>query len=228
MKTISWRQHALGAFGLALLLWGSAMALVVAPPDRHMGDVSRIISIHVPCAWVGLLVYTIAFGLAIASLWSGSGRRDAALTASLETGLVLNVLMLITGMLFARPTWGIWWTWDPRLTTTLLAFVLFAGVLAMRSFLDEPRRRATWTAVATIVAWVDVPLIYFCVRWMRSMHQVQSSPETIDSEIYWPMRINAFAVLFLALWFIALRTRVERLREEVDEVPAPAPVAAAV
>jgi heme exporter protein C len=120
-----------------------------------------------------------------------------------------------------------WWTWDIRLTTTLLAFVLFAGVLVMRSFLDEPRRRATWTAVATIIAWVDIPLIYFCVRWMRSIHQVQSSPDTIDAGIYWPMRINAFAVLFLALWFIVLRTRLERLRGEVDEVPAPAPVVTA-
>jgi heme exporter protein C len=221
VKPIRW-QHALGALGLGLLVWGSSMGLMVAPPDRHMGDVSRIISIHVPCAWVGLLVYTIAFVLAIVSLWSGRNRFDAALTASIETGLVLNVLMLVTGMLFARPTWGVWWTWDVRLTTTLLALVLFAGVLALRSFLDEPRRRATWTAVATIIAWVDIPLVYFCVRWWRSMHQVQSSPETIDSGIVWPMRVNAFAVLFLALWFIVLRTRIERLRERADEAPLPA------
>lgn len=226
MKPITW-QHALGALGLGLLVWGSAQALLVAPPDRHMGDVSRIISIHVPCAWVGLLVYTIAMVLAVGSLWSGRSRWDAALTATIETGLVLTALMLLTGMLFARPTWGVWWTWDIRLTTTLLAFVLFAGVLVMRSFLDEPRRRATWTAVATIIAWVDIPLVYFCVRWMRSIHQVQSSPDTIDAAIYWPMRINAFAVLFLALWFIVLRTRVERLREEVDEVAPPAPVVTA-
>lgn len=223
MKPITW-QHALGGIGLALLLWGSTMGLLVAPPDRHMGEVSRIISIHVPCAWVGLLVFTIAFALAIASLWSGRNRFDAALTAAIETGLVLTVLMLASGMLFARPTWGVWWTWDVRLTTTLLALVLFAGVLALRSFLEEPRRRATWTAVATIIAWVDVPLVYFCVRWWRSMHQVQSSPETIDSGIVWPMRVNAFAVLFLALWFMVLRTRVERLREQVDDAPAPARV----
>jgi heme exporter protein C len=223
LKKILW-PHAFGALGLALLAVGSTLGLMAAPPDRHMGEVSRIISIHVPCAWVGLLIFTVAFGFAIASLWSGQSRMDAALTATIETGIVLTVLMLLTGMLFARPTWGVWWTWDIRLTTTLLAFVLFAGVLAMRSFLDEPRRRATWTAVAAIVAWVDVPLVYFCVRWMRSMHQVQSSPETIDSGIVLPMRINAFGVLFLAVWFIAMRARVERLREAADAVPAPAPV----
>lgn len=227
MKPITW-QHALGVLGLGLIVWGSTLGLLVAPPDRHMGDVSRIITVHVPSAWVGLLIYTIAMALAIASLWSGKSRLDAALTATIETGIVFSVLMLVTGMLFARPTWGVWWTWDIRLTTTLLAFVLFAGVLTMRSFLEEPRRRATWTAVATIIAWVDVPLVYFCVRWWRSMHQVQSTPETVDSGIAWPMRINAFALLFLALWFIVLRTRVEQLREAAEDVPAPARAVAAV
>jgi heme exporter protein C len=139
--------------------------------------------------------------------------------------VVLNVLLLVQGMLFARPTWGIWWTWaDVRLVFSFLMLLLFAGVLALRAFVDDPARRGTWTAIATITAFVDVPLVYYCVRWWRSLHQMQSTPETIDSTMVLPMRINAFGVLFLACWFIAARAEVERRREAADEVAEPAPI----
>lgn len=211
----------LGLLGVALLLCGSTVGLFAAPPERHMGDVSRILYVHVPSAWNTLLVFTFAFGFAVASLWSGKAVWDQRLVAAIETGVVLNVLMLLTGMLFARPTWGVWWTWDVRLITSLLSLILFCGVLALRSVLDDARRRAVWSAVSTIVAWVDVPIIYLCVRWFRSIHQIQSSPETVDSGMVLPMRINAFAVLFLALWFIGQRSRLEGARRSLEESPEP-------
>jgi heme exporter protein C len=99
--------------------------------------------------------------------------------------------------------------------------LLFAGVLALRSFVDDSERRATWTAVATIVAFVDVPLVYFCVRWWRSLHQVQSTPETVSSAMVLPLRINAIAILLIATWMISKRTQMElqRLRNEHVEEP---------
>ena len=215
-----------GIAGLACLLTGSTLALTWAPPERHMGDVSRIFSIHVPVAQNSLLVYAFAFGFAILSLWSGRRRWDATTTAAVEVGVMLNVLLLVTGMLFARPTWGVWWTWDVRLTFSLIALILFATILALRAFVEEPRRRATWTAVTTIIAFVDIPLIYYCVRWWRSLHQVQSSPDTVDAAMVLPYRINAFGVLFLAIWMIAMRSRIERRRLDEEEAPAPPPVAA--
>lgn len=221
MSLNRWQQM-LGWIGLALLVTGSLMGLFMAPAERHMGEVSRIFYVHVPSAMVDLLIYTFGFGFAILSLWTGNRRWDALTTGALETGVVLNVLMLGTGMLFARPTWGIWWTWDVRLTFSLLALVLFCGVLALRNFVEDPDRRAVWTAVTTIVAYVDIPLIYFCVRWWRSLHQVQSSPETVDSSMVLPFRINAFGFLFLALWFIAARSRIERLEQDREETPEPA------
>lgn len=220
MKSLTW-QHTLGIVGVTLLVLGSAMGLFMAPAERHMGDVSRIYYVHVPIAQVTLLIFTIGFGFALLSLWTGRARWDALTTAALETGVVLCVPLLSTGMLWARPTWGIWWTWDVRLTTMLLALILFGGVLAMRSFVEDSHRRSVWTAVTTIVAYVDVPLIYFCVRWWRSLHQVQSSPETVDSAMVLPYRINAFGILFLALWFIALRARLEVLRRQGEETPEP-------
>ena len=120
-------------------------------------------------------------------------------TAAVEVGIVLNALLLVQGTIWARATWGVWWDWDVRLTTSLIMLLLFAGVLALRSFVHDAGRRATWTAIATIVAFVDVPLVYFCVRWWRSLHQIQSTPDTVAPMMVVPLRDNAFAILFLAM-----------------------------
>ena len=124
-------------------------------------------------------------------------------------------------MIWGRATWGVWWDWDVRLTTSLVMFLLFAGVLALRSFVEQSEQRAAWTAITTIVAYIDVPLVYFCVRWWRSLHQIQSSPETVDSAMVLPLRINAVAMLLLAIWFVAHGTLVELARARYDTAPEP-------
>lgn len=215
-------EHKVGLLGLALLLVGSYIGLFVAPAERHMGDVQRIMYVHVPSAWSALVCFTVAFVAACGSLWTGRKRWDAAMTGSIEAGVVLTTLLLAQGSIWARATWGVWWDWDVRLTTSLIMLLLFAGVLALRSFVEDPGRRATWSAIATIISFVDVPLVYFCVRWWRSLHQVQSSPETVDRAIVLPLRVNAFAFLFLAIWFIARRARLELLRRRGEEVDLPA------
>jgi heme exporter protein C len=228
MKGLSKTAHLCGLGGIALLLVGSYLGLFVAPPERHMGDVARLLYIHVPSAWNCLLIYSVGLVFAVASLWTAESRWDDRLTGCIEAGVVLNGLLLVQGMIWAKPTWGIWWTWgDVRLVFSFILFLLFAGVLALRSFIDEPQRRASWSAIATIVAWVDVPLVYFCVRWWRSLHQVQSTPETIDPMMTLPMRINAFAILFITIWLVSARSAVERSRREADEVAAPHPIALA-
>jgi len=210
---------AIGLVGIGLLLVGSYIGLMVAPPEKHMGDTSRIMYVHVPTAWVGLLCCTLAMIFAVAYLWTGKDRWDDRLVGALEASVLLGGLLLIQGSLWGRVTWGVWWTWDVRLTTSLIMFLLFAGVLALRSFVDEPLRRATWSSIATIVAFVDVPLVYFCVRWFRSLHQVQSSPETIHSSMIVPLRMNSFALLFLAIWTIAWRARIEHMRRGAEQPP---------
>lgn len=218
-------SHGAGLLGVALFLIGSYIGLFVAPPDRHMGDVQRMLYVHVPTSWNCLLVYLFAFSFAVANLWTGKSKWHDYTVGAVEIGVVLNVLLLIQGSLWARPTWGIWWTWgDVRLVFSFLMLLLFAGVLALRSLVEDPIRRATWTSIATIIAFVDVPLVYFCVRWWRSLHQVQSTPETVDPAMVLPMRINAFALLFIASWLIAQRAEIERCRRQRDEVDAPAPV----
>jgi heme exporter protein C len=211
----------IGLAGIVLLLAGSYIGLFVAPPERHMGDVQRMLYVHVPSAWIAMLAYSAAFVLAIATLWTGRERLDAWMVGTIEAGLVLNCLLLVQGSLWGRATWGVWWDWDVRLTTSLLMALLFGGILALRSFIPDPDRRSTWSAIATIVAWVDVPLVYFCVRWWRSLHQVQSSPETMDPAMVLPLRIHSFAILALAVWFAWQRRTLELERRRADAVEPP-------
>ncbi len=211
----------IGLAGVALLVVGSFIGLFVAPPERHMGDVQRLLYVHVPSAKVAMLVYTVSFGLAIASLWTGRRRIDAWMVGTIEAGLVLNALLLVQGSIWGRATWGVWWDWDVRLTTSLLMALLFGGILALRSFIADPDRRSTWSAIAAIVAYVDVPLVYFCVRWWRSLHQVQSSPQTMDPAMVLPLRINLIAILALSVWFAWQRMALELERRRAESVEPP-------
>jgi heme exporter protein C len=137
----------------------------------------------------------------------------------MEVGVVLAVLLCFLGSIWAKPTWGVWWDWDPRLTTTAIMVFAFAGILALRRFVDDPVKRATWSAVAAIVAFVDVPIVYFSVKWWNSLHQLQSSPETVSRAFHWPLRINAFGILFLMSGMIGLRARLAALRLEGELGP---------
>jgi heme exporter protein C len=219
----------LGGLGILLLLVGSYIGLFRAPGEEFMGDVQRIMYVHVPTAWNAMLAFTFAFACALFSLWRGSWAWDCRMEAAIEVGIVLSALLCIQGAIWARPTWGVWWDWDPRLTTTAVMLFAFIGILALRRFVDDPRRRATWSAVATIVAYVDVPIVYFSVRWWNSLHQMQSSPETVSSAFHLPLRLNAFGVLFLMSGMIALRTRLGALRlrgELAPPLPSRAPAGA--
>ncbi|MBP7587000.1 MAG: cytochrome c biogenesis protein CcsA [Thermoanaerobaculia bacterium] len=186
-----------------------------------MGEVQRIMYVHVPTAWNALLCFTCAFVAAIGSLWTGRERWDATLVAASEAGIVLNGLLLVQGSLWGRATWGVWWDWDVRLTTSLILLLLFIGVLSLRSFAAGTERKASLTAVAAIVAYVDVPLVYFCVRWWRSLHQIQSTPATVDPAMVLPLRLNAFGLLFAAIWFIVRRARLELARRRASETALP-------
>jgi heme exporter protein C len=221
------RPYVVGGLGVVLLLWGSAWGLFVAPREAYMGDVQRIMYVHVPTAWNTMLAFTFAFACALSSLFRGGWDWDSRLEASLEVGVVLSTLLCMQGAIWAKPTWGVWWDWDPRLTTTAVMVFAFGAILALRQFVDDPVKRAVWSAVATVIAYVDVPIVYFSVRWWNSLHQMQSSPETVSRAFHWPLRINAFGVLFLMAGLIELRARLAALRRAGELAPPlPAPVEA--
>jgi heme exporter protein C len=209
------------AFGVLLLLVGSYWGLVKAPTEVFMGDVQRIMYVHVPTAWNAMLTLTFAFVCAVAFLFTSAWKWDNRLEAALEMGVVLSVLLCMQGSMWAKPTWGVWWDWDPRLTTTAVMVFAFGGILALRAFVDDPVKRAVWSAVACIVAFADVPIVYFSVKWWNSLHQMQSTPETVSRAFHWPLRTNAFGILFLWTGLVALRARTAalRLREEIAPPP---------
>lgn len=215
------------AAAVVLLGVGSYIGLFVAPPEHFMGEVQRIMYVHVPTAWNAMLALTFAFVSALFVAFKQDWKWDARLEAWLEIGVVLSFLLCMQGSIWAKPTWGVWWDWDPRLTTTAVLCFAFVGILALRRFVEDPVKRATWSAVATIVAYVDVPIVYFSVKWWNSLHQTQSSPQTVSSAMVTPLRINAFGILFLMIGLAILRSQLAR-RKLASEMAAPLPETANV
>jgi heme exporter protein C len=213
--------QALMSLGVVFLLVGSYYGLFIAPPEHYMGEVQRIMYVHVPTAWNWMLAVLFTFGAAIGFLFTGNYKWDSRVEAGLEVGALLGFLLCCQGAIWAKPTWGVWWDWDPRLTSTAVLLCSFAGILALRRFVDEPSKRAILSAVATIIASVDLPIVYFSVRWWNTLHQMQSSPQTVSSQFHLPLRLNAFGILFLMSGFIALRSRIASQRLAGELAPPP-------
>ena len=212
-----------GALGFGLLGFAHYKGLFVTPPEAMMGDVGRILYVHVPTAWVAMCTFLAAFVAAIGALWTGRASWDALVEASVEVGVLLNAMLLVQGSIWARPTWGVFWTWDPRLTTAAVMALMFAVVLVLRHLIEQPERRMMASGVATVVAFVNVPIVYFSVKWWRTLHQPMSSPKTVDSVMVTPLRMAAFGVLFLAIAFTVARWRIamRRLAAEQDAPDLP-------
>jgi len=202
--------------GAILLAVGHYAGLFVAPPEAMMGDVGRILYVHVPTAWLALLTYFFAFIAACGALASGRDSWDATTEACVEVGVLLTAMLLFQGSMWAKPTWGTYWTWDPRLTTTAIMGIAFTGVLVLRKLIHDHDRRRVVSSVATILAFVDVPIVYMSVKWWKSLHQTQSSPETVSDPMVWVLRTAAFGMLFLSIGFILFRRRIalDRMQKE--------------
>jgi heme exporter protein C len=212
-----------GVFSFVFLVAAQAISIAISPPDRDMGDLQKILYIHVPAAWNMGICYLLVAVYSLRYLWTRDERHDLIAASAAEVGTVLNGLTLALGMIWGRPTWGVWWTWDARLTSTLIMFLVFAGYLALRAFVDEPERRARWSAAAGIFGAINYPVVYMSVRWWRTLHQVQSSPSTLDPTYTLSLRLNAFAILFLCIYFIRRRYEAaltERVAEQTLQAAA--------
>ena len=207
--------------GVLFLLAGSYVGLFVAPAEQYMGNVQRIMYVHVPTAWNWMLAVLFTFGSAIAFLFKNDVKWDARVEAGLEVATVLAFLLCTQGSIWAKPTWGVWWDWDPRLTSTAVFLFALLGINALRQFVDDPQRRAVWSSVATIIASVDLPIVYFSVKWWNSLHQQQSTPQTVSSPFHLPLRLNAFGILFLMIGFLMLRSRLAARRLERERMMPP-------
>lgn len=218
-------EHPLGAVGLVTLLIGNWLGLFGSPGERFMGEVGRILYVHVPAAWIAMICFALGALFALGYLFTNRRGWDSAMEAACEVGVVQGVLLLLLGAIFGRPTWGVWWSWDPRLTSSAVMVLSFVGVLLLRGVVHDPDRRATWSSVATVLAGVNVPVVYMSVKWWRSLHQTQSETmggSTISPEMRWILYFNTWAFLFVTIWFLARRYRLAEARAEA-EMPEPLP-----
>jgi heme exporter protein C len=206
---------------LALLSYALYQALVVAPTEQTMGDVQRIFYYHVPSAWTAFLLFFINF---LASIWYLVQRKPAADIVALttaEVGTVFCTVVLVTGPLWARPVWGIWWTWDVRLTSTLVLWLIYVSYLILRRFSTGSQTPVLAAALA-IFGFVDVPIVYLSIWFFRTQHPqpVMGGGGSLDPRMWHALLINWLAFLAFALLVCSIRYRLEFLQRELEETQA--------
>jgi heme exporter protein C len=211
----------LGLLTAGLLTYALYQALVVAPTEQTMGDVQRIFYYHVPSAWTAFLLFSINF---VASVWYLLRRNpvaDMVAVTTAEVGVAFCTVVLVTGPLWARPVWGIWWTWDLRLTSTLVLWLIYVSYLVLRRFSSSGQTPVLAAALAVFGA-LDVPLVYFSIWFFRTQHPqpVIGGGGSIDPRMLHVLLINWLAFLCFAFLVCWSRYRLEALRREVEEVQA--------
>jgi heme exporter protein C len=219
-------QRILGwATGIGLLVT-AGFALAVVPADADQGDVQRLMYVHVPAAWVAFLSFGVVFLASVAYLKTGRIHWDRIAVSSAEIGVMFCALTIVLGSLWGRPVWGTWWTWDPRLTTTALLLLIYAGYLSLRKVADSPARRARWSAVVGVVGFIDVPIVHMSVVWWRSLHQqatvLRPGAPTIAGSMLATLLLAFLVFNVTYAYLMALRLRVGRL-EERGAIPVSAP-----
>lgn len=197
------------------------MVSVYAPREVTMGDVQRIFYFHVASAWVGFFAFFVTFLSGIVYLMSGRRLWDMIGLSSVEVGLTFITMTVVTGMLWAKPTWGTYWTWEPRLTISAVQLLVYVAYAMLRASLVSPEREARFAAVYGIVAFVTVPLSWFAIRWWRTIHPdiltggegMALTPRMVQTLL---VSIGAFTLLYAAL--LRQRVRLEQVRDALTQL----------
>src|SRR5438309_3066430 len=209
-----------------------ALAMIVgyAPNDRVQGVVQRIFYFHVPMAWVAYLAFGVVLVASVVYLWKRDSRWDAVARASVEIGVVFTTLVLVTGSLWGKPIWNTWWTWDGRLTSTLVLWFIYVGYLMLRAYTPDPERAARLSAVLGIVGFVDIPIIHFSVQWWRTLHPepvIARLDPQLPAEMILTLLVALVAMTLLYATLLAYRTSLELTRDanrELEQAEVERPV----
>ena len=211
----------LGVLTAALLSYGLYEALIGAPIEQSMGEVQRIFYYHAPSAWTAFLLFTVNFVASVVYLIRRSIKADILALVTAEVGVVFCTVVLVTGPLWARPVWGIWWTWDIRLTSTLVLWLIYVSYLMLRRF-SSSGQTPLMAAVLAVFGALDVPLVYFSIWFFRTQHPqpVIGGGGSIDPKMLQVALINWAAFLCFAGLVSWSRYRLELLQREVEETEA--------
>ena len=208
-------------------LW---LVFIAVPTEREMGIVQRIFYFHVASAWVAFLGFFLVAGASAVYLLNGSAGADRLAQAGGEIGVLFCTLVLVTGPLWARPIWGVWWTWDPRLTMTVILWAIYASYLMLRAFGGDDDAVRRYAAVLGIIGVLDIPIIMVSVRLLRGIHPAvitrnQGGSGLVDPWMRAGLGVSALALILLAAWLVVLRVRTARLADEVAVLRRQAEVA---
>jgi len=214
---ISAVEKFLGILALLSMLVGSYVGLVVVPADAAQGNVQRLMYVHVPAAWLAFLAFFVVFVMSVLYLIQRDERWDRVAASSAEIGVVFTVVTLLLGMMWGKPTWGVFWTWDPRLTTTAILLAIYVGYGALRSFAEDGEKRARWSAIVGVIGFANVPIVYMSVTWWRTLHQPPSSPRSVAPDILWTLMLNLAAFTIVYIYLMVRRIRFARLEGELEK-----------
>jgi heme exporter protein C len=215
----------IGALALVFVVLALYWALIKAPPDALQGQAQRIMYLHIPSILTAYLSFFLVFVGSCLYLWKREPRDDVLAHSAAEIGVLFTGLTLIEGSIWGKPTWGVWWTWDARLTLTAILFLIFVGYLMLRSLVEEEGRGAIAGAVLGIIGFLDIPLIHMSVYWWRTLHQPPSilRPDKAPWENIHPSMLMALAVSFTAFillyfYLLALRYRLGETRQQIKRL----------
>ena len=212
----------LGLLALIGLGWMLLWALVISPPDEVQGENVRFFYLHVPAAFAAYIAFGVTALSSAMYLW----KRTRSLTwdriagCSAEIGVLLTALMLATGMIWGKLSWGVYWRWDARLTSTLLLLVMFIGYIALRGLDAAPDVRAKRCAIVGIIAFLDVPLVHYSVTWWRTLHQTPTldvKGATIDGSMLFSFFIAMIAFILVYVWLMLHRNRVAMMEQAIED-----------
>jgi heme exporter protein C len=206
-----------------LLSYDLYRILLVLPDDAQQGPIYRIIFFHVPAAITGMLGCFVALALSVLYLGTSNFRYDSLAASVVEVSLVFMLVNIVTGSIWARIIWGIWWTWDPRLTSFLVCILIFAGYLMMRRAIEEPTQRARLSAALCIFGCVDIVIVWKSIEWFRTQHpapvlSIRTGGGNIDPAMERMLYFNFFAILIVATALVLIRTRQEATAREIDSL----------
>lgn len=210
-----------GVIALSLIIISLYLVFVYAPTEAHMGHVQRIFYYHVSFAWTCFLAFFVTFIASIMYLIKKNRFWDIVAVSSVELGVAFCMIILITGPIWAKPVWGAYWTWDPRLVTTLILLFIYSAYLILRGAIDEETKRGRYSAVIGIIGFFDIPIVYMSIQWWsRTIHPDVIRPEKIDlpPEMIHTLFTSFAAIVAFYAFMLLRRIKLEELRDEVVEL----------